>query len=261
MTGGGGGGGGAGRAGASGGDEMAGAAARAGAAATAAGSGKGEAGFAGLVSLSPLRLPNTSLLQAAYFFRSLAIRGESREPRGFLVSLRPVSRCAICRNISVVRWPAENSAIIWPLLAAEPNICGSKGMLTIGWLSIALANSATLISGRFGTPTWFRQYSGGRSLGRDAFRRSKMFLVLRRLARSGAATIRISSAPTRARFVHPDHWWGTSSTIQGMVARSVSKIASNASTPKSYTLSSVAGAASKLKWSVHFDNRRSMNAV
>ena len=60
-----------------------------------------------------------------------------------------------------------------------------------------------------------------------------MFLVLRRLARSGAATIRISSAPTRARLVQPDHWCGTSSTMHGMVVRSVSKIESKASAPKS----------------------------
>src|SRR5665213_3818009 len=97
------------------------------------------------------------------------------------------------------------SAIIWPLLAAEPNICGSNGIAAIGWLSIALANSLALISGRFGIPTWLRQYSGVRSLGRDAFRRSKIFLALRRLARSGAATIRISSALIKARLVHPDH--------------------------------------------------------
>ena len=31
------------------------------------------------------------------------IRGDSRTTRGFLVSPRPVNRCAICRNISVVR--------------------------------------------------------------------------------------------------------------------------------------------------------------
>src|SRR3982074_33963 len=39
----------------------------------------------------------------AYFARSFSIRGDRNEPRGFLVSARPVSRCAICRNISVVR--------------------------------------------------------------------------------------------------------------------------------------------------------------
>src|SRR5277367_6629065 len=144
-------------------------------------------------------------MRAAYLARNFSIRGDRNEFRGFLVSPRPVSRCAICRNISVVRWLAEISAIIWPLLAAEPKICGSNGMDAIGGLSIALANSPALISGRFGIPTWLRQYSGIRSLGRDAFNRSNMFLVLRRLARSGAATIRISSAATSARRVHPDH--------------------------------------------------------
>ena len=113
------------------------------------------AGFVARVSISvPLRLPNTTILHAGgYLARSFSIRGDRNEPRGFLVSPRPVSRCAICRNISVVRCPAEISAIIWPLLAAEPNICGSNGMDTIGGLSIALANSLALISGRFGTPT------------------------------------------------------------------------------------------------------------
>jgi hypothetical protein len=32
---------------------------------------------------------------------------------------------------------AEISAIIWPLLAAEPKICGSNGIAAIGLLSIA----------------------------------------------------------------------------------------------------------------------------
>src|SRR5215470_9922547 len=199
---------GAGFAGAIGGETTVGAtASRETAGALETGSGACMAGFITRVSSFPLRLPNTVTLHAGDYFlaRSFSIKGDSNEPLGFLVSPRPVSRCAICRNISVVRWVAEISAIIWPLLAAEPNICGSKGMLTIGWLSIALANSATLISGRLGTPTWFRQYSGGRSFGREAFSRSKMFLVLRRLARSGAATIRMSSAPNSARLVQPDH--------------------------------------------------------
>src|SRR5438477_445138 len=100
-----------------------------------------------------------------------------------------------------------------------------------------------------------------RSFGRDAFNKSKIFLVLRKLARSGAATIRMSSALIKARLVQPAHWWGTSRTMQGIVVRSVSKIESKASAPKSYTRSSVAGAASRLRWSVHFDSRRSIKAV
>src|SRR4051812_40409252 len=88
-----------------------------------------------------------------------------------------------------------------------------------------------------------------------------MFLVLRKLARSGAATIRMSSALIKARLVQPAHWWGTSRTMQGIVVRSVSKIESKASAPKSYTRSRVAGAASRLRWSVHFDSRRSIKAV
>src|SRR6201999_2533443 len=90
----------------------------------------------------PLRLPNTTLLHAGdYLARSFSSMGDRNEPLGFLVSPRPVSRCAICRNISVVRWLALISAIIWPLLAARPNICGSNGIEAIGGLSIALANS------------------------------------------------------------------------------------------------------------------------
>src|SRR6201995_4858487 len=58
MTGGGGGG--AGRAGATGGEATVGAVARGAAAAAGAGSGAAAAGFGSLVSLSPLRLPNTT---------------------------------------------------------------------------------------------------------------------------------------------------------------------------------------------------------
>src|ERR1700730_4111303 len=203
------GGGGADLAGASAGEETVGAdGARETAGATLeAGSCAAAAGLIARDSISgPLRLPNTTYSRrAAYFARNFSIRGDRNEPRGFLVSPRPVRRCAICRNISVVRWLAAISAIIWPLLAAEPNICGSNGIEAIGWVSIALANSLALISGRFGMPTILRQYSGIRSLGRDAFKRSKMFLVLRKLARSGAATIRMSSAAISARLVHPDH--------------------------------------------------------
>src|SRR5260370_5163199 len=120
-----------------------------------AGSSALAAGFIARESLSvPLRLPNTTVLHSGgYFARNFSIRGDRNEPRGFLVSPRPVNRCAICRNISVARWLAEISAIIWPLFAAEPNICGSNGIAAIGWLSIALANSFALISGRFGMPT------------------------------------------------------------------------------------------------------------
>ena len=60
-----------------------------------------------------------------------------------------------------------------------------------------------------------------------------MFLVLRRLARSGAATIRISSAPISVRLAQPVHTCGTSSTTHGTVARNTSKVESNASVPKS----------------------------
>ena len=104
------GGGGGGFIGAIGGDGMVGAAAgrggvAAGGGALGAGSGALIAGFTARVSISvPLRLPNTLQLHAGrYLPRNFSIKGVSSEPFCFLVSLRPVRRCAICRNISVVR--------------------------------------------------------------------------------------------------------------------------------------------------------------
>src|SRR5690242_20391866 len=71
------------------------------------GAAAGSGALAGLVtrlSLSPERLPNTRLLQAGRYLPSnLSIKGDSSDAFAFLVSLRPVRRCAICRNISVVR--------------------------------------------------------------------------------------------------------------------------------------------------------------
>src|SRR5690242_17420235 len=72
-------------------------------AAAAAGSGA-LAGLVTRLSLSPERLPNTRLLQGGRYLPSnLSIKGDSRDAFAFLVSLRPVRRCAICKNISVVR--------------------------------------------------------------------------------------------------------------------------------------------------------------
>ena len=42
-------------------------------------------------------------IPTVYLLRSISIKGANSEPFGFLVSLRPVIRCAICRNISDVR--------------------------------------------------------------------------------------------------------------------------------------------------------------
>src|ERR1700722_4167714 len=83
--------------------------------------------------------------------------GARNEPRGRLVSTRPVSRCATSRNIRVVRWFAESSAIIWPLFAAVPNSRESKGIEAIGWVSTVLAKARGPISGRRDIPTWLRQ--------------------------------------------------------------------------------------------------------
>src|ERR1700761_3758713 len=130
--------------------------------------------------------------------------GASNEVRGFLTSPSPVNWWAMFRNVLLTRWFAEISATIWPLLAAVPNNRELNGITAIGAVSSVLAKLLRPISGRFGRPTWLRQYSGGRSLGRDAFRMLIMFLALRRLARSGSATIRISSAPSSARLVQAD---------------------------------------------------------
>ena len=96
--------------GASGGEATVGAAIGRGAGAAGAGalakaSGALVAGLIARFSISvPLRLPNTLQLHAGrYLPRNFSIKGDSSEPFGFLVSLRPVRRCAICRNISVVR--------------------------------------------------------------------------------------------------------------------------------------------------------------
>src|SRR5206468_270998 len=131
------------------------------------------------------------------FFRS----GPSSERFGFFTSPRPARRFAMFWNSSVVRWLLETSAIIWPLLAAVENSFESNGITAIGWLSMVLANDLTSISARLCMPTWLMQYSGGRSFGRAAFSTVSMFLVLRRFARSGSATITMSSALTSARRV------------------------------------------------------------
>src|SRR5450432_1290312 len=115
--------------------------------------------------------------------------GVRKPERDRFVSARPVRDCANERKVSAARWLAETSAIICPLLAAVPNTCGSNAIDAIGSNSSALAKSADLISGRLGTPTMLRQYCGRESFGRAAFKRSIRFLVLRRFARSGAATI------------------------------------------------------------------------
>jgi hypothetical protein len=135
-----------------------------GAGSVAAGAGATGASFVGdagaLISEFALRLPNKNdprgRLQPARFI-SFESNGESKLLRERFISARPVSACAIWRNISDVLWLADISAIIWPLFAAGPKSCGSNGMTASGSLSSAFAKSAGVISGRFGTPTWFRQ--------------------------------------------------------------------------------------------------------
>src|SRR5260221_9208912 len=103
--------------------------------------------------------------------------GDRNDLRGFLVSPRPVSRCAICRNVLVVRWLAEISAIIWPLLAAVPNRGESKGMEAIGGISMGFVKPRAAVSRRCGMRTWLRQYSRGPSVGRAALRRCSRVFV------------------------------------------------------------------------------------
>src|SRR6185436_13073003 len=112
-----------------------------------------------LQAAAPRALPPSLFAQAlrAVVPCSFLMSGARNEVRDRLVTAWPVRRCAICRNIMVVRCLAEICAIIWPLLAAVPNIFESNGMAAIGWLSIALANSRVEISGRLCMPTWLRQ--------------------------------------------------------------------------------------------------------
>ena len=78
--------------------------------------------------------------------------------RDRLVTARPVRRRAICRNILVVRCLAEICAIIWPLLAAVPNILeverNGGDRLALDRLGEFARGS---ISGRLCMPTWLRQ--------------------------------------------------------------------------------------------------------
>src|SRR5581483_9236526 len=82
MTGGGGGG--AGLTGARGGEAIAGAAARGAAAATGAGSGAAAPGFGSLVSLSPLRLPNTTCHSNDLLLPQPADQGREQAAPGLL---------------------------------------------------------------------------------------------------------------------------------------------------------------------------------
>ena len=59
---------------------------------------------------------------------SFSMSGVSRLDRDRFTSARPVSVCASERKVSAARWPDDTSAIIWPLLAAVPNSCGSNGI-------------------------------------------------------------------------------------------------------------------------------------
>ena len=129
-------------------------------------------------------------------------------------------------------------------------------MIATGSTSTVLANSAAAISGRLSMPTPLSTRRGGWSCGRAALSRSIRFLALRRLARSGAATTITSSAAISVRR-DPAAPAGAAgrATIQGVEARIASISVSNDVSGKSSTRSSVAGAASRLRWSPHLDEQ------
>jgi hypothetical protein len=95
-------------------------------------------------------------------------------------------------------------------------------MIPEGTRSTALAKSLTLISGRFGIPTQFIMSFGCSSCARAERSISSMLFVLRRFARSGAATITISSALTSMRLAHAVQICGISKMTQGVLARKIS---------------------------------------
>src|SRR5829696_2468239 len=172
-------------------------------------------------------------------------------------SLRPVIAAASSPNASVIFPAGCTSAIIWPLFAAVPKSWASKGSDEKISVPSAFAKSAAEISGRFGKPTWLSTILGLRSFGRAWRRLSKRFLVLRRLASSGAATMAISSAPMSVRRTQAVHRCGTSRMMHGTEARRMSRRPSSAVSTRSVVRSSIAGAARRLRLSLHFDNSRS----
>src|SRR5581483_170010 len=106
---------------------------RCGTGAAAGAAGRGAAGGGGATRGSVvLRFPNTTYALTHPERFSFCSSGDSRPDRAFFTSVRPVSACARWRKISAVLWLDDTSAIIWPLLAAVPKICGSNGMMASG---------------------------------------------------------------------------------------------------------------------------------
>ena len=183
------------------------------------------------------RLPNTARLRA--FRLALAQLLEQRREQAalarFFTSARPVSSWASWRNISAVGGLADTSAIIWPLLAAVPNSCGSNGMIATGSIVERLGEVGRLDLRPLRHADLVEAVAGRRSFGARRLAAGRcMFLALRRLARSGAATIRISSARDQRALA------SSRSTDAARRARctarwraAISRIASNASSPKS----------------------------
>src|SRR5690606_10648920 len=74
-------------------------------------------------------------------------------PADFSGVLRPVTCMAMVRKTSLLRWFEDTSAIIWPLLAAVPNVAASKASWPRRRHSTDVANSTGWISGRRGRPS------------------------------------------------------------------------------------------------------------
>ena len=88
------------------------------------------------------------------------------------------------------------------------------------------AKSLEGISGRLGVLAWLITRRGEMSLGRAFLTSSMMFLALRKLARSGVATITISSAAIRQALLQGVQTCGMSMITQGVDWRTASITAS-----------------------------------
>ena len=125
--------------------------------------------------------------------------------RSFGPASDPSAARAICRNISVVRWSRgdfrDHLAVV-----GRPcrTVCRSNGIAAIGGLRSRLGELARVDFRALRQTDLIETIQRRPVVGPRRFQHAQAcLLVLRRLARSGSATIRISSAPTKARLVHP----------------------------------------------------------
>ena len=126
--------------------------------------------------------------------------GSSRLACARFGSLRPVIAGASSRNASAILpgrlHLGDHLAVVG---GRAEQLRHRTGATATSSMPSALAKSAAEISGRFGTPTWLSTSLGGGRSAAPGAAASKRFLALRRLARSGAATMTISSAPISVR--------------------------------------------------------------